>query len=80
MDLNSIRAGRADTPETSDHTSLQRRISELKLSAADKTQHDEAPTPELFPFVGNPREAMPKGLPFALMDYLELLDWTGQDS
>jgi hypothetical protein len=34
--------------------------------------------PALLPFVGNPREEMPKGLPFRLADYLELVDWTGR--
>lgn len=33
---------------------------------------------ELLPFVGNPRQNMPKGLPFRLNDYLELVDWTGR--
>jgi hypothetical protein len=28
--------------------------------------------------VGNPRKDMPKGLPFNLTDYLELVDWTGR--
>ena len=32
----------------------------------------------LLPFVGNPRQEMPKGLPFPLADYLELVDWTGR--
>ena len=32
----------------------------------------------LYPFAGNPREAMPEGLPFRLTDYLELVDWTGR--
>lgn len=27
-------------------------------------------------FVGNPRERIPKGLPFRLADYLELVEWT----
>jgi len=78
VDLNPIRAGMADTPESSDYTSIQRRIEDLKPAAADQTTQDEAPAGDLFPFVGNPREQMPKGLPFALMDYLELLDWTGR--
>jgi len=29
-------------------------------------------------FVGNPRAGMPKGLPFKLTDYLELVDWSGR--
>ena len=30
------------------------------------------------PFVGNLRQRMPKGLIFNLIDYIELLDWTGR--
>jgi hypothetical protein len=30
------------------------------------------------PFVGNPREPTPQGLPIPLRDYLELVDWTGR--
>ena len=33
---------------------------------------------ELLPFVGNPREPAPDGLPFKLNDYLELVDWSGR--
>ena len=29
-------------------------------------------------FVGNPRNDMPQGLPFRLIDYLDLVDWTGR--
>jgi len=29
-------------------------------------------------FVGNPREPMQEGLPFALKDYLALVGWTGR--
>ncbi|WP_155866762.1 hypothetical protein [Colwellia sp. PAMC 21821] len=32
----------------------------------------------LMPFVGNPRENMPKGLPFELSDYLQLIELTGR--
>ncbi len=43
----------------------------------DSAQQD-AQHPTLFPFVGNPREPMPTGLPFRLSDYIELVDWTGR--
>ena len=33
---------------------------------------------ELLPFVGNPKKHMPKGLPFELDDYLQLVDLTGR--
>ena len=32
----------------------------------------------VMPIVGYPRENMPKGLPFRLTDYLELVDWSGR--
>ena len=76
VDLNPIRANMAKTPEKSDYTSAQKRIKD-----AQKTP-TEANTPyqplTLFPFVGNPRDPMPQGLPFKLSEYLELLDWTGR--
>jgi hypothetical protein len=34
--------------------------------------------PCLPPFVGNPRDEMPKGLPLRLTDYMKLLDWSGR--
>lgn len=30
------------------------------------------------PFAGNPRKDIPKGLPFRLTDYIELVEWTGR--
>jgi hypothetical protein len=38
----------------------------------------EACGPSLFPFVGNERQDRPKGIAFALQDFLELVDWTGR--
>ncbi|CZF86985.1 hypothetical protein GMA8713_05026 [Grimontia marina] len=70
VDLNPVRAAIADTPEKSAFTSVKARIDALR-----KEQHT---APYLFPFVGNPREPMPDGIPFRLMDYLELVDWTGR--
>jgi hypothetical protein len=66
VDLNPIRAGIAATLETSDHTSIQRRIRQAPKQSRS-----------LFPFVGNPRKDLPPGLPFRFTDYLQLVDWTG---
>jgi len=69
VDLNPVRANIAPTPEQSNHTSIQ-----LRINAAIKGKQ---PT-RLLPFVGNPRKAIPTGLPFELTDYIQLLDLTGR--
>jgi REP element-mobilizing transposase RayT len=76
VDLNPIRAGMAKTPESSDYTSVKHRI-EQALTTQLPNRVDQQPV-SLMPFAGNPREAMPKGLPFRLSDYLELVDWSGR--
>ena len=75
VDLNPIRAKMASTPESSDFTAIQRRILHLQTAVSD---HTNLQPPELMPFVGNPREDMPAGLPFRLQDYIECVDWTGR--
>jgi REP element-mobilizing transposase RayT len=76
VDLNPIRAGMAETPEQSEYTSIKERAHRFKQN----TCHSDKPdTPTgLLPFVGYPHQNMPKGLPFRLKDYLELIDWTGR--
>ncbi len=70
VDLNPVRAKMANTPENSAHTSIKRRIEAVK---------NETPKPlNLAEFVGNPREPMPRGLPFHLKDYIALVDITGR--
>ena len=69
VDLNPICAKMAETPETSDHTSIKRRIDAVK---------NNEPAKNLAEFVGKPREPMPQGLPFKLTDYIELVDWSGR--
>lgn len=76
VDLNPVRASMATTPETSDYTSVKKRIAEVQKTP-DTTIEPYQPA-TLVPFVGNPREPMPQGLPFKLSEYLELLDWTGR--
>jgi hypothetical protein len=69
MNLNPIRSNIANPPETSDFTSIKRRITAALNGAQPKT---------LLPFVGNERKEMPKGLMFQLKDYLQLVEDTGQ--
>ena len=76
VDLNPIRAQIARTPEASEHTSIKQRIE--KSASATTPNHPYQQPKTLLPFAGNPRAEMPKGLPFRLTDYLELVDWTGR--
>lgn len=69
VDLNPVRANIAKTPETSEHTSIKLRC---------ETLNDQNKPETLMPFVGNPREPMPQGLPFQLEDYIKLVDWSGR--
>jgi len=69
VDLNPIRAQMAATPETSDYTSIQRRI-----NSAMKGEQPQS----LLPFIGNDRKDQPKGIAFSLQDYLGLVDDTGR--
>ena len=70
VDLNPIRAGIADTPEHSDFTSIQARITALDKQLVT--------APCLCPFVGNESNLKFDGIPFRLMDYIELVDWTAR--
>ncbi|MEP1385487.1 MAG: transposase [Paraglaciecola sp.] len=69
VDLNPIRAKVEKTPETSKHTSIRNRIQCLIKGEQVKA---------LMPFVGNPRQNMPKGIAYSLIDYCELVDTTGR--
>jgi len=75
VDLNPIRAKLANTPEESDYTSVKIRIQAHSVQATSTDQHRAQ---SLLPFVGNPQQDQPKGLPFELSDYLNLVDWTGR--
>ena len=69
VDLNPLRSHLSTTPEDSEHTSIFHRVK----AAKQQTQ----PT-VLMPFIGDEREDMPKGLPFALKDYVRLVETTGR--
>ena len=72
VDLNPVRANVAKTPESSGYTSVKQWV--ISAKKAKKAKKPKI----LLPFVGNPRQAMPKGLPFELEDYLELIELTGR--
>ncbi|WP_413282834.1 transposase [Vibrio sp. MA40-2] len=70
VDLNPIRSGLAKTVETSEYTSIK-----CRLEALSKNRYT---APCLHPFIGNSNNKMMSGLPFRLIDYLELVDWTAR--
>ncbi|MBQ4863472.1 transposase [Pseudoalteromonas sp. MMG013] len=69
VDLNPLRAKIAATPESSEFTSVKKRIESAKQSDQPK---------ELIPFIGNERENQPVGVAFKLKGYLGLVDLTGR--
>jgi len=92
VDLNPIRANLADTPENSDYTSIQERIKprwDLKkaiqqqikqksmFSIAESNINRIQPA-KLMPFAHRNTVKQAISLPFSLIDYLELVDWTGR--
>ncbi|MDW6094106.1 transposase [Vibrio rhizosphaerae] len=66
-DLNPVRAGIAQTPESSEYTSIKRRL--------DLRNTGQYSSLGLFSFVG---ESKPDGIPFRLIDYIEWVDWIGR--
>lgn len=78
VDLNPIRADRAQTPETSPYTSIQQRIAELDHRTRERmpSRPDLRALPQLLQFADGSNDA--DGLPFTRSDYLALVDWSGR--
>ncbi len=72
VDLNPVRARIADKPETSEFTSIRARLQAL--------ENNQVTAEGLAVFVSNPMNKLIKGIPFRLMDYLELVDWSGRQN
>jgi putative transposase len=89
VDLNPIRAGIAQTPETSEFTSIYQHIQALarrrktigKAAQAGRQRNKERTAPDpvlrLKPFLCTNKD-VDSALPFRFSDYLELVDWTGR--
>jgi len=72
VDLNPIRAAIAETPESSDYTSIKQRIHDMLYPENSSTDR------QLFVFAGPINQNMPEGLPFLFLDYLHLVEETGR--
>ncbi len=83
VDLNPVRAGIAQTPEHSAHTSIQERVRpQFNLAEAVTEQclnrHFEPPIKPLLPFEDTEKDTEQIGIPYSLSDYLQLVDWSGR--
>lgn len=74
VDLNPVRAGMAEAPETSDFTSIQQRIAEYAKDAGESASGK----PRLTPLDSPNQEPHPNAFSFTTEDYLELVDWSGR--
>jgi hypothetical protein len=81
VDLNPIRAGMADNPESSDFTAIQERLgfSPSTATAPKKPDRESIPEAPLLAFNGMIScETNQSCISFHFADYLELVDWTGR--
>jgi hypothetical protein len=74
IDLNPIRAKLAVTPESSKYTSIAERIAERNLT----TDLQCAIHGKLLPFMDGKGITDAPHIPMHLIDYIELVDWTGR--
>ena len=74
IDLNPIRAKIAETPESSKYASIAERIAERNLTS----EFQCATHGKLLPFMDGKGLTDAPHIPMHLIDYIELVDWTGR--
>lgn len=77
VDLNPVRAKLSDSVETSEYTSAYERIHGVAQQKEKPLAYPFIKKP-LFAFVGDAHEGSIQGIPFSLLDYIELVDWSGR--
>ena len=75
VDLNPIRAQMSTTVEDSEYTSIFERIHGKSHHTESKVESSNKP---LVKFIGAESQCQPQGIHFTLIDYLELVDWSGR--
>jgi len=76
VDLNPIRAKISQSVETSEYTSAYERIHGIAQQQEKPWDYHFTKKP-LFGFIGDTSEPSMQGIPFSLLDYLALVDWSG---
>lgn len=69
VDLNPIRACTADTPESSEYTSIKKRIESARIGKVPK---------QLLRLQSNTKNQKNAAIPYENKDYIELVEWTGR--
>ena len=77
VDLNPVRAKMSDSVETSEYTSAYERIHGVAQQNEKPLAYTFTKKP-LFGFIGDENEQSTRGIPFSLLDYIELVDWSGR--
>ena len=77
VDLNPVRAKMSDSVETSEYTSVYERLHGV-AQRKEKPLEYHFTKKTLFGFVGDESEQSTQGIPFSLLDYIELVDWSGR--
>ncbi|WP_372882422.1 transposase [Psychromonas sp.] len=77
VDLNPVRAKMTSGVETSEYTSAYERIHGVAFKNENSAGY-YFKKKRLLDFVGDDQQMSIQGIPFSLLDYIELVDWSGR--